>query len=171
MKARTLFHFILLYRRSCRWMGGKRLRCSVVRHDCSGSYPVMDENRIRFSFLSDIDQAGSNLEVGSEDRSDKEGHGNERANKPSGNHVFLGHGIGRRVVPHCALRATEQTNPQRIRSKIFRMTRPRGGGSARAEVLRYHDRPSDLSCVRRFFPIQTEGHIRLFRMPSDAHVC
>jgi hypothetical protein len=50
MGARTLFHFIPLYRRSCRWMGGKWRGCSVVPHDCSGSYPVVDENGIRFSF-------------------------------------------------------------------------------------------------------------------------
>jgi hypothetical protein len=51
----------------------------------------MDEHGIRFSFLSDIDQAGSNREVGGKDRSDEEGHENERANEPSGDHVFLGH--------------------------------------------------------------------------------
>jgi hypothetical protein len=123
-------HFIPLYRRSSRWMGGKWLRCSFVPHDCLGSCLIMDESGIRFSFLSDIDQAGSNFEVGGKDRSDEEGHGNERANEPSGDHVFLGHGVGSRMVPHCALHATEQTNPQRIRSRIFRMTRPRGGGSA-----------------------------------------
>src|SRR5260221_14519290 len=70
-------HFIPLY--------------SVALHDSSGSYPVMDEHGIRFSFLSDIDQAGSNREVGGKDRSDEEGHENERANEPSGDYVFLGH--------------------------------------------------------------------------------
>src|SRR6266853_3601012 len=81
------------------------------------AYPIMDENGIRFSFLSDIDQAGRNLEVGSKDRSNEEGRGNERANEPSGDHVFLGHGVGARVVPHCAFDPIEQTNPPRSRSK------------------------------------------------------